>query len=220
VRPGRVLVDGIVVHGSVKAKQSARTGSDEVVELAKGDRLESGAEVLEARDCLMTVENVLERSLLVEIGTQIKLAQNQEQGAESSVQTLCRTVASLFVRGVVVLSCLTMAVWTLLLLLGVTAVETCDVCWVVERGIGVLVASCPCALGLAVPSVIAIVLNLATKSGVLIKNNAVFERIKRAKRIAFDKTGTLFTRIDRIEDHRTLSKAFEEAKCWEMVAVV
>jgi len=48
------------------------------------------------------------------------------------------------------------------------------ICWVMERGIGVLVASCPCALGLAVPSVIAIVLNLATKSGILIKNNAVF----------------------------------------------
>lgn len=80
----------------------------------------------------------------------------------------------------------------------------CDVCWVVERGIGVLVASCPCALGLAVPSVIAIVLNLATKSGVLIKNNAIFEKMKKAKKIAFDKTGTLFTRISRIEDFKVL----------------
>ena len=37
-----------------------------------------------------------------------------------------------------------------------------------------LVASCPCALGLAVPSVMAIILNLATKSGILIKNNSIF----------------------------------------------
>ena len=60
-------------------------------------------------------------------------------------------------------------------------------------------ASCPCALGLAVPSVVAIVLNLATKSGILIKNNRVFEKMKLSTKIAFDKTGTLFTRIGQIE---------------------
>lgn len=77
--------------------------------------------------------------------------------------------------------------------------QSCAICWIVERGIGVLVASCPCALGLAVPSVIAIILNLATKSGILIKNNGVFEKMKITKKISFDKTGTLFTRINQIE---------------------
>ena len=74
----------------------------------------------------------------------------------------------------------------------------CDVCWVIERGIGVLVASCPCALGLAIPSVIANILNLAIKSGILIKKTTAFESIKGAKVVAFDKTGTLFTRINRV----------------------
>jgi len=67
---------------------------------------------------------------------------------------------------------------------------------VIERGIGVLVASCPCALGLAVPSVIAIILKLATKSGILIKKTKVFEKIKTARIVAFDKTGTLFNKIN------------------------
>jgi Cu+-exporting ATPase len=83
--------------------------------------------------------------------------------------------------------------------MGWVTVPMCSVCWVVERGIGVLVASCPCALGLAVPSVIAIILNLATKSGILIKNNSIFEKMKKANKISFDKTGTLFTRIGKIE---------------------
>lgn len=90
----------------------------------------------------------------------------------------------------------------------------CDVCWVVERGIGVLVASCPCALGLAVPSVIAIILNLATKSGILIKNNGIFEKMKKASTIAFDKTGTLFTRINQIEEHIVVSESYPQAKMW------
>lgn len=71
-----------------------------------------------------------------------------------------------------------------------------------------MVASCPCALGLAVPSVIAIILNLATKSGVLVKNNSIFEKMKKTKKIAFDKTGTLFTRISKIEESQPLSKTF------------
>lgn len=44
--PGRSLVDSIVISGSMKAKQSARTGCEDIIELGKGDRLESGAEVL------------------------------------------------------------------------------------------------------------------------------------------------------------------------------
>lgn len=75
----------------------------------------------------------------------------------------------------------------------------CEVCWVIERGIGVLVASCPCALGLAIPSVIANVLKIALKSGILIKKTGVFEKIRKAKTIAFDKTGTLFTKIKALD---------------------
>ncbi len=96
----------------------------------------------------------------------------------------------------------------------------CAVCWVVQRGIGVLVASCPCALGLAVPSVIAIVLNLATKSGILIKNNNIFQKAKRSTTIAFDKTGTLFTRINKIEEHVTISQNYPQAKMWQIVALI
>lgn len=40
---GRILVDSIIIQGSVKAVQSARTGNDNIVQLRKGDRLESGA---------------------------------------------------------------------------------------------------------------------------------------------------------------------------------
>lgn len=98
-----------------------------------------------------------------------------------------------------------MIVWAFLLSFGWVKVPVCNVCWVVERGIGVLVASCPCALGLAVPSVIAIVLNLATKSGILIRDNNVFENMKKTKIISFDKTGTLFNRIEKIEDSTILS---------------
>jgi len=87
---------------------------------------------------------------------------------------VCKSIASIFVKSVILLSLSTMIIWTILIEFLYVSVPKCTICWVMERGIGVLVASCPCALGLAVPSVIAIVLNLATKSGILIKNNGVF----------------------------------------------
>jgi P-type E1-E2 ATPase len=148
------------------------------------------------------VENVFEKSMLVEIGTQIKFSQNQEQDKAEGIQAVCKSIANVFVKSVIFLSLLTMAVWAVLLKFNFVHMEKmCGICWVVERGIGVLVASCPCALGLAVPSVIAIILNLATKSGILIKNNGVFEKMKITKKISFDKTGTLFTRINKIEEY-------------------
>jgi Cu+-exporting ATPase len=128
----------------------------------------------------------------------VKLAQNQEESEESGIQAVCQTISNYFVKGVIILSILTIITWSLLLHFLTIDIPMCDICWIVERGIGVLVASCPCALGLAVPSVIAIILNLATKSGILIKNNGIFEKMKKARTIAFDKTGTLFTRINKI----------------------
>ena len=127
---------------------------------------------------------------------------------------MCKTISSYFVKGVIIISLLTVAAWTLVILIFKVHLPTCDICWIFERGISVLVASCPCALGLAVPSVIAMILNLATKSGVLIKNNGVFEKMKKAKVIAFDKTGTLFTRINRIDEHILLSDSLPETKIW------
>ena len=115
---------------------------------------------------------------------------------------------------------MTIVIWTLILMFMTVDVPACNICWIFERGISVLVASCPCALGLAVPSVIAIILNLATKSGILIKNNGVFEKIKKAKVIAFDKTGTLFTKLNKIEEHIILSDSLTESKIWEIIALI
>jgi Cu+-exporting ATPase len=82
------------------------------------------------------------------------------------------------VKGVICLSSLVIITWSILLSFKIVEVSDCSICWIVERGVGVLVASCPCALGLAVPSVIAIALNLAIKSGILVRKNTVFEKSK------------------------------------------
>jgi P-type E1-E2 ATPase len=90
-----------------------------------------------------------------------------------------------------------------------------------ERGISVLIASCPCALGLAIPSVIANILNLAIKSNILIKRPTVFEKIKSINMVAFDKTGTLFTKINQIEEYKVVNdELLTEEEQWEMLALL
>lgn len=44
--------------------------------------------------------------------------------------------------------------------------------------------------------------------------------MKTTKKIAFDKTGTLFTRINKIEEYKELSKMYDPTKFWEMIAII
>jgi Cu2+-exporting ATPase len=66
-----------------------------------------------------------------------------------------------------------------------------DSAFAVERAVTVMVISCPHALGLAVPLVVAVSTSLAAKSGLLIRNRQAFERAKDLQAVVFDKTGTL-----------------------------
>jgi len=73
------------------------------------------------------------------------------------------------------------------------------------RAISVLVASCPCALGLAIPSVIVITLNIAMKNSILIKTNKTFDNVLKIGSVVFDKTGTLFNKIEEISEVQLLN---------------
>lgn len=55
VEPGRILLDVCLISGSAKVTQSARTGSEDILLLEKGDRLESGALIHEATECFAVV---------------------------------------------------------------------------------------------------------------------------------------------------------------------
>jgi Cu2+-exporting ATPase len=66
-----------------------------------------------------------------------------------------------------------------------------DFAFSLERTVTVMVITCPQALGLAVPLVVAVCTALSAKNGLLIRNRAAFERGRNIGAIIFDKTGTL-----------------------------
>jgi len=60
-----------------------------------------------------------------------------------------------------------------------------------ERAVTVMVITCPHALGLAIPLVVAVSTSIAAKSGLLIRDRQAFERARNLQALIFDKTGTL-----------------------------
>lgn len=67
------------------------------------------------------------------------------------------------------------------------------------RAIAVLVISCPCAMGLAIPTAVAVSIGNAARKGILIKGGDIFDKLESIEEIVFDKTGTLTTGELKIE---------------------
>lgn len=119
---------------------------------------------------------------------------------------MLKKLSEVFVKFIIIIAVITLAVWLAVAALYPESLDvTCVWCFPFERFISVLVASCPCALGLAIPSVMSRSLNMGMKQSILIKKTNVFEKISKIKAIVFDKTGTLFTRASKIDEFTNLT---------------
>jgi len=178
VRPGeKVPVDGTVLEGKSSVNESLLTGESKPVGKMEGSRVIGGS---------MNGEG----SLVVEVGktgketylsTVIALVTSAQE-SRSKTQDLANRAA--FFLTVIALSvgAITFAAWIY---------YGRDVVFAIERGVTVMVITCPHALGLAIPLVVAVSTSLAAKSGLLIRERRSFERAREIEAVVFDKTGTL-----------------------------
>jgi P-type Cu2+ transporter len=121
------------------------------------------------------------------IGSETYLSQvielvRQAQESKSKTQDLADRAARLLTIISLSVGAITLVIWFYL---------SDNLAFAVERAITVMVISCPHALGLAVPLVIAVSTSLAAKSGLLIRERQAFEKAKDLQAVVFDKTGTL-----------------------------
>ena len=178
VKPGeKIPVDGAVMEGETSVNESMMTGESEPLTKKAGNNVIGGS-INGEGSISVDVRKIGSETYLNQV---IELVR-QAQESKSRTQDLADTAARLLTIISLSVGVITLAAWL---------ISGRGSAFAVERAVTVMVISCPHALGLAVPLVVAVSTSLAAKSGLLIRDRQAFERAKDLQAVIFDKTGTL-----------------------------
>jgi len=180
VRPGeKVPVDGVVLEGYSAVDESMLTGEPMPVTKAAGDAL-IGATLNSSGALVMRADKVGAETVLARIVQMVA----QAQRSRAPMQRLADVVAGYFVVGVVAAAILTFIVW------GLFGPQP-SWAYGLINAVAVLIIACPCALGLATPMSVMVATGKAASHGVLFRDAAAIESMRRVDTLIVDKTGTL-----------------------------
>jgi Cu2+-exporting ATPase len=180
VKPGeKIPTDGLVVAGGTSVNQAMLTGESQPVEKGEGDQVIGGAVNGEGA---ITIE-VRRTGADTYLSQVIELVRKAQQ-TRSRTQDLADRAALWLTLVAIGGGTLTLVAW-----LGAGR----EFSFALERMVTVMVITCPHALGLAVPLVVAVSTALSARSGLLIRDRSAFERARELDAVVFDKTGTLTT---------------------------
>ncbi|SDH31803.1 heavy metal translocating P-type ATPase [Pseudomonas panipatensis] len=180
VRPGeKVPVDGSVVQGESAVDESMLTGEPVPVVKRVGDAL-IGATLNTHGSLVMQAQKVGSATVLAQIVQMVV----QAQRSKAPMQRLADVIAGYFVLVVIAIAVLTLFAW------GLWGPEPGWVFGLINA-VAVLIIACPCALGLATPMSVMVASGKAAGSGVLFRDAAAIENLRRIDTLIVDKTGTL-----------------------------
>ncbi|MGZ3399501.1 MAG: heavy metal translocating P-type ATPase [Caulobacteraceae bacterium] len=197
----RIPVDAVVLEGRCDLDNALVSGETAPVSAAAGDKVHAGALALNGR-------LVLRATARSEDSTVAAIARLMEIGAQSrsAYVRLADKAAAVYVPVVHTLALATfLGGWAL----GLGPREA------ILRAAAVLIVTCPCALGLAVPAVQITASGLLFRKGVLVKSGAALERLAEVDWVVLDKTGVVTEgrprliagRDDLLSDAATLARA-------------
>lgn len=177
IKPGeKIPADGIVIDGSSFVNESMLTGESVPVIKKGGAKVIAGS--LNGDGSLrMRVTGTGKDSYLNKVITLVQSAQN----TKSRTQNLADKVAKWLTIISLVVGIATFFFWYV----------NHDLAFALERMVTVMVTSCPHALGVAIPLVVAISTTASATHGLLIRNRTAFENARKLTTVIFDKTGTL-----------------------------
>lgn len=178
VRPGgRMPVDGEIVEGQSELDRSLLTGETRPVYAGVGSQVSAG-EVNLTGPLIIRASAVGRDTSLHRMADLVAIAES----GRSRYTSLADKAAKLYAPGVHILSALAFAGWY---------IYTFDLRTALNIAAAVLIITCPCALGLAVPAVTTAASGRLFRKGLLIKDATALERMAQVDTVVFDKTGTL-----------------------------
>jgi Cu2+-exporting ATPase len=185
----RAPADGSIVDGVTDLDCSMLTGETLPAPARNGDRILAGA-INVSRPITMRAEARAEDSAVAELARLIEIG---EQGRGRFVR-LADRAAALYVPVVHSAAALTFMGWMVgPLVLSAMGFDVGgpDLRVALANAVSVLIITCPCALGLAVPAVQVVATGRLFKAGVLVRSGDALERLSQIDMVVFDKTGTL-----------------------------
>jgi Cd2+-exporting ATPase len=182
----RTATDGVVISGNSEVDESNVTGEAMPVAKTTGSSIIAGS-VNGSGTLIVRLTRLPSENTISEIATMVDAA----KFSKPKIQQLADRVASYFVPVIVILTLITFFVWLAVgrairhQPMGPAAVQA------MTYAISVLIVSCPCAIGLAVPMVAVIAGGVGAKHGVVFKSAETIEIARKVSHVIFDKTGTL-----------------------------
>lgn len=196
VKPGeKVPVDGTVIDGESYVDESMLTGESKPVKKQNESKVIGGA-INSNGSLTIKVVSTGKDSYLNKVVKLVEDAQKVKSKTQNFADRAAKVLTFVALGG----GFLTLIVW---LLLGFPFV------FALERMVTVMVISCPHALGLAVPLVVAISTSISAQKGLLIRNRTAFENARLITTIIFDKTGTLTKGTHQLQEIKVIDSNFD-----------
>lgn len=199
VKPGeKAPGDGFIIKGITSMNEAMLTGESKPVSKQVGDKVIGGA-INGEGSITIEIQKTGEDAFIFGVVELVRDA----QASKSKTQDIANRAAlwlTVIALGRVIL---TFSVWIVISSQGLN--------FAIERAVTVMVITCPHALGLAVPLVVAVSTSLAATHGLLIRNRAAFEQARNIQAIIFDKTGTLTKGEFGVTDVIVFNKKYSES---------
>ncbi|SDW25338.1 cation-translocating P-type ATPase [Paenibacillus sp. CF384] len=171
--------DGIIVEGHSTMDESFLTGESSLVVRSAGDQVYAGT-IVRGQELRIRVTATGPDTML----SRIAALTRQAQATKSSIGRRVDRLSAIFVPIMMLLSLATLLLWLIWL-------EPGDWGKASLHALAVLLAACPCALGLAAPISLVLATGKLARRGVVMKEAGALERLAQLDTIVLDKTGTL-----------------------------
>jgi Cu2+-exporting ATPase len=179
IKPGeKVPADGEIVKGETSVNEAMLTGESKPVTKKEGNKVIGGS-INGEGSITIEIKKTGKDTYLSQVIDLVRQAQESKSKTQDTANRAARWLTGIALAS----GTITLIIWLFFM--------NRDFAFSLERTVTVMVITCPHALGLAVPLVVAVSTAISAGKGLLIRNRAAFERARNIDAIIFDKTGTL-----------------------------